>query len=486
VRLPPWGFFVFIKILSTHLGGKIMGRISDATIQKVKEVDLVFLAEQLGDSLNKVGSSYFTYRNEGENTPSVSINPSKGVWKDFAGTAGGRDAISYYVYRINHTENYPKGKEFIEVVEKVCELCGITIEYKNGESREFNHVEYKPRDIIVRAAEKATDERLNEVYKAMLKEFSIQEQHLRHLKEVRQISPSHAQLRGYGSYVQDNRERYIRTKAIKSSVRRLEGIPGFAEMKGNYGLYWSMVGRAGMLIPFRNLINQIVGFQVMYDERPELIKADGDLRIHMKDYNNFNIIQKSTGELLGQANRNQLPLTSEWGTISLALGSKYGWLSSPINPEKGIYNGAEIGEPLPYHTAVPIQAFMNWKLHKNHIREHMNLDEVWWGEGPLKGDIAADFTNKLHLQVAGVAQWRLLLEPTKELKPKRVVFAFDADAQDKEDTVGLNVTNAVKEAKKELQPLGIDVAIALWPSNVAKGLDDLFHAGYKPKIIDIP
>lgn len=87
--------------------------------------------------------------------------------------------------------------------------------------------------------------------------------------------------------------------------------------------------------------------------------------------------------------------------------------------------------------------------------------------------------------MAGVAQWRLLIEPAKELRPKRVVFAFDADAQDKEE-VGSNVTNAVMEAKKELQPLGIDVAIALWPSNVAKGIDDLFHAGYKPKIIDIP
>jgi hypothetical protein len=257
-------------------------------------------------------------------------------------------------------------------------------------------------------------------------------------------------------------------------------------MKGRYGLYWSMVGRAGMLIPFRNIHNQIEGFQVMYDERPELIKADGDLRIHMNDYNHFKVIQKSTGELLGEANRSQLPFISELGSITLELGQKYGWFSSPINPEKGIFKGAEIGNPVPYHTAIPIQELLNWTLHKGDIREHMNVDDVWWGEGPLKGDIAADFTKRLHLQVAGVSQWRLLLEPTKQLKPKRIVFAFDADAQDKGDTVGLNVMNAVKEAKQELQPLGINIAIALWPSKVAKGIDDLFHAGYKPKIIDIP
>ncbi len=463
-----------------------MGRISDVTIQKAKDVDLIFLAQQLGDSLNRVGQTFFTYRNEGENTPSVGINPTKGIWKDFAGTAGGRDAISYYCYRVNQSTNYPKGKDFIEVVEKICELCGITIEFENGEFREFTNVEYKPREMVVRAAEKASTDRLHEVYSQMLKELPLQEQHLQHLKEVRKISTQYAKIRSYRSYVQDKKERYLKTKAIKHSVGNLEGIPGFAEMKGQYGLYWSMVGRAGMLIPFRNIHNQIEGFQVMYDERPEMVKAEGDLRVQMKNYNDFTIIQKSTGEVLGEGSRNQLPLTKPLGTISNELGPKYGWFSSPINPEKGIFNGAEIGNPLPYHTAVPIDVLLNWTLHKGNIRDNMEVDEIYWGEGPLKGDISADFTKKLHLQVAGVAQWRLLLEPTKALKPKKVIFAFDADAQDKEDTVGLNVMNAVREAKNELQPLGIDVAIAMWPSNVAKGLDDLFHLGYKPKIIDIP
>lgn len=463
-----------------------MGRISDVTIQKAKEVDLIFLAELLGDSLQKVGQTYFTYRNQGENTPSLGINPSKGVWKDFAGVAGGRDAISYYYYRIKRSDSYPKGAEFIEAVEKICELCGITIEYENGQFREFANVEYKPREVVVQVSEKASAERLHEVYSQMLKELPLQVQHLEHLKEVRKISPQIAKIRSYRTFVHDKKTRYENTKAIKRAAGSLDGIPGFAEMKGKYGPYWSMVGRSGMLIPFRNIHNQIEGFQVMYDERPLLVKADGDLQIKNKDYNTFSIIQKSTGEILGEGNREQIPLTSPLGSITLEPGPKYGWFSSPINPERGIFNGAEIGNPVPYHTAVPIQVLLNWTLHKGDIRDHMEVDEVWLGEGPLKGDIAADFTKQLHLQVAGIAQWRLLLEPTKQLKPKRVIFAFDADAQEKEDTVGLNVMNAVKEAKNEFTPLGIDVAIALWPSKVAKGLDDLFHLGYKPKIIDIP
>lgn len=462
-----------------------MGRIADSTIQKAKDVDLVFLAEQLGDSLNRVGKSFFTYRNAGENTPSVSINPNKGIWKDFGGIAGGRDAISYYHYRVNQSDTYPKGKDFIDVVEKVCELCGITIEYVNGELRKFQHVDYKPRELMVSASEKASDSRIDTVYRQLLKVLPLHEHHFMHLRDVRKIQPQIAKIRQYRTFVADKKERYTQTKSIKQIVKSLEGIPGFAELKGKYGMYWSIYGRAGLLIPFRNIDNQITGFQVMYDERPKVIKTDGDIQVKMKDFNNFQVFQKSTGEILGEGNRDQLPLTAEIGSITLELGPKYGWFSSPINPSSGVYNGAEIGNPLPYHTAVPIEALLNWTVHKGEIHDHMAVDEVWWGEGPLKGDIAADFTYKLHLQVAGVAQWRLLLEPTIKLKPKRVIFAFDADAQDKEDTVGLNVTNAIKEAKNELSPLGIDVAIAMWPTHVAKGIDDLFHAGYKPKIIDI-
>lgn len=464
-----------------------MGRISARTIQQVREIDLVFLADILGDTLNRVGQTYFTYRNEGERTPSVAINPNKGIWKDFAGTAGGNDSISYYHYRKNQSGTYPKGRDFLKTVEELCELCGITIEYEDGNSREFEATQYKPRDIVVTATEKAPSDRLHDVYSKVMKLLPLNTAHITHLKEVRKIPLQYARIRSYRSYTLDKKERYDMTKNIKRSVGSLEGVPGFAELKGKYGLYWTMVGKSGMLIPFRNIFNQIEGFQIMYDERPKLIKADGDLHIQMKDYDSFNIVQKSTGEILGESNRNELPIHTNLGSISVELGPKYGWFSSPINPEKGVLNGAEIGRPLlPYHTAVPIQALLNWTVHKGDIHEHMNVDEIWWGEGPLKGDISADFTSKLHLQVAGVAQWRLLLEPTKQLKPKRVVFAFDADAQDKEDSVGLNVLNAVKEAKQELQPLGIDVAIAMWPSSVAKGLDDLFHAGYKPKIIDIP
>jgi hypothetical protein len=410
--------------------------ITEETINKARNIDLLFLAQQLGESLLRSGQSYFTYRNGGENTPSLSINPSRHVWKDFGGSVGGKDAISFYCYRV-YDNPYPKGKEFIKAVEEVCELCGIPIEYEDGQKREFNNVEYKPRMEIGKEAPKAEPTVLHHVYSNWAKLLKLQQHHLEHLKEIRKIGFQVANIRMYRTFSADIKERYLVTKELMTKGCKVEGIPGFAAKEGKFGPYWTSIGRAGMLIPFRSITNEIQGFQIMFDEKP-------------------------------------------------ANGQKYGWFSSPINPEKGILQGAEIGNPtLPYHAAVPIQVLLNWTLHKGELSEQMHTDTVWWGEGALKGDIASNFTKQIHLQVPGVNNWRLLLEPTIALQAKRVIFSFDADAQAKEESVQINVLNAIEGAKKELEPLGIELAIALWPLEKGKGIDDLFLSGYKPQIVSI-
>lgn len=413
-----------------------MAFITEETINKAKNIDLLFLAQQLGESLQRSGQSYFTYRNGGENTPSLSINPTRHVWKDFGGTVGGSDSLSFYCYRV-YDNPYPKGNDFVKAVEEVCELCGIPIEYEDGKKREFTNVEYKPRLEIIKEAPKASSEILNLVYFEWAKMLKLQQHHLTHLKEIRKIGLQVAQIRLYRTFTPDIKERYLVTRELIAKGHKVEGIPGFAAKEGKYGPYWTTIGRAGMLIPFRSITNEIQGFQIMFDEKP-------------------------------------------------ANGQKYGWFSSPLNPDKGVLQGAEIGNPtLPYHTAAPIQVLLNWTLHKGELKDHMMVDTVWWGEGALKGDIASDFTKQIHLQVPGVNNWRLLLEPTIALKPKRVILSFDADAQTKEESVQTNVLNAIEGAKAELEPLGIELAIALWPLEKGKGIDDLFLNGYKPQIVSI-
>ncbi|MYL35460.1 DUF3854 domain-containing protein [Pontibacillus yanchengensis] len=465
-----------------------MGLVTEETIEKARNVDLLFLAQQMDEPLQRVGGNYFTYRNGGERTPSLSISPQKGMWKDFSGTDGGYSGISFYAYRHYNTST-PKGRDFIESVKAICKLCGITIEYKNGKQEENNHVEYKARKEINQVATKASVDQLHTFYQEWLRLNSCSPSHKEHLKEVRNINPSVAKVRFYRSLDAEQKERYKLVKEMKKNLGEPSGVPGFVLKKGKYGPYWTAYGKAGLMIPFRDIHNQIQGMQIMYDERPQLVQSSGELQVQMKDWSNFIVINSSTGEKVGEYHRNQLPLEFENGNVFIELGPKYGWFSKAPNEEHGILDGAEIGNPIPYHCAVPAKALLNWTVHKGTVHDyqhHVDSETVWWGEGPLKGDIASEYTKQIHLQVPGVNQWRLLLEPTKELMPKRVIFSFDADAQTKEETVQVNVLNAIEEAKQELQPLGIELAIALWPAEKGKGLDDLMNAGYRPKIVSIP
>ncbi len=309
----------------------------------------------------------------------------------------------------------PRGQEFVDTVKAICQLCGITIKYSDGNKEEYNDVEYKPRREFDPATNKASADQLHKVYQEWLRLNTCHSEHINHLEEVRNITPSTAKIRFYRSLMNDHRDRYSKVKEMKRKCGDPEGVPGFVVKKGKYGPYWTAHGKSGLMIPFRNIYNQIQGMQIMYDERPELVEQEGDVHVQMKDYNNFRVIDTSSGEVLGDYHREDLPLEVENGRVFLELGSKYGWFSKAPNEEQGILDGAEIGNPIPYHCAVPAKALLNWTVHKGSIhnfKQHVDSETVWWGEGPLKGDIASEFTKQIHLQVPGVNQWRLLVEPT--------------------------------------------------------------------------
>jgi len=115
----------------------------------------------------------------------------------------------------------------------------------------------------------------------------------------------------------------------------------------------------------------------------------------------------------------------------------------------------------------------------------MDTSTVWWGEGPLKGDISSEYTEQVHLQVGGIKSYESLLAPTIALGAKEVIISFDADAQSKEDDVGKTVLNCVEMARRELPKHGIQPRIALWSIEQSKGIDDLLNSGYKPNIYNL-
>jgi len=83
---------------------------------------------------------------------------------------------------------------------------------------------------------------------------------------------------------------------------------------------------------------------------------------------------------------------------------RYKWVSS-----KGYCAGCSPGVPV--HVAGPPSA----------------NSEVWIVEGPIKADIVALKLNHLVLAVAGVGNWAGVIPIIRDLKPKRVIVAYDMD-----------------------------------------------------------
>ncbi|WP_158630122.1 DUF3854 domain-containing protein [Cohnella sp. AR92] len=463
-----------------------MPRISQDTMNRIEELDLAEFATLLGDQLTREGRHYYTYRNDGENTPSLCITPSKRMWTAFGSTEGGRDAISYYAYR-KFNNPYPTGEKFIEAVEGVAEIAGIEIEYEGGQKWTPAGFTGQPK---VKNAPPAPPESpkkdnpiLNQFNRRVMEEFPLQLEHVNHFKEKRKLNDRQIQARQYRSLTENKQARYSVTNKIMKELGEPEGIPGFMFLKGKQANYWTLGGRPGILLPFRDIFNHVHGFQLRYDNPQVEVVVKGKGSYHVQGSDEIKVVDKETGSIIWEGKEEQLPQVLPGPVVILSKRRWYGWLASSPAPERGILKGTS-SDPAPYHCAVPTSVLERWRPGQS-IKEVMDTSTVWWGEGPIKGDIAADFTEEPHLQAAGVSSWRILLEPTLELKPKRVILGFDADAQTKEDSVGKAVLNCIKGAKPILNEHGIELAIYVWPEEAGKGIDDLFNNGFKGHLFPI-
>ena len=127
-----------------------------------------------------------------------------------------------------------------------------------------------------------------------------------------------------------------------------------------------------------------------------------------------------------------------------AAGGRYTWLSS-----RGFNVGCSPGVPV-------------------HVAGKVSVNgEVWITEGPLKGDIASLKLGRVVLAVAGVGNWAGIIPIIRELKPERVIIAFDMD----------KISNSAVKLHNEalinyLIRHGIQTFEADWDIHF-KGLDDL-------------
>lgn len=328
---------------------------------------------------------------------------------------------------------------------------------------------------------KKEDVALNRVYRALIYCTHLNAKHRSHLMSIsRQLTENQIKVRQYRSFPEKP------WQVVKEVSERLTdsdfvGIPGFYLREGKYGQYFTLNGFTGILIPFRNYFNEIIGFQYRVDD----VKNDLTIRNAIKGFEARVVEQPNKVECSlargkikvyeGELNKEWKAIRDEKGQliaeVKLSVGQRYFWLSS-ANKE----GGAGVGNPAPVHVSVPSEDLKQWKTGtKRSVRV------VWLGEGPLKNDIAVDKIIELYdpeeledigttmIGLPGVNSWRLALPYLKEMDVEMVNIAFDADAINNQ-----YVKQHLFDCAKMLKSLGYSANVVLWNENDGKGLDDLF------------
>lgn len=330
---------------------------------------------------------------------------------------------------------------------------------------------------------------------------AIRPEHIAHFANVRKIGAETIAIRGYSSYPEKPWEtaknvlgQLFDNPAFKDKSFK-QGLPGFYLDKYNN---WTMVRHQGFLIPYRDLHNQIVGFQIRNDNPPNMVAVDSrfyeGLKAVLKQPNFVQVLDD--GEIIAElemkvGQKLEFKRGDKIGYVKLKQGQRYVWLSS-ANKLGGTGAGG-LDNPLPYHVAVPSADLQGnnelVKLHQDSEEHGVSIksDSVWITEGALKADLAVDHivnayadeldvVGKVMLAVPGVNTWRSLIPALEAMEAKRVNIAFDMDAAQNED-VQKHFLEMVQYLKEKYE-----VYIALWSLDHAKGIDDCLALGYKASL----
>lgn len=130
------------------------------------------------------------------------------------------------------------------------------VHYLDPESIPQSDVEIVHADSVP----KKDNTHLDMVYRTLIEEATLTDEHMYHLRHVRNFSDQEIERRQYRSM--GGGDRYKVTKRILNRLEdkgALLGVPGFFTKQGNGGSYWTMAGADGLLIPFRSIINEIIG-----------------------------------------------------------------------------------------------------------------------------------------------------------------------------------------------------------------------------------
>lgn len=261
-------------------------------------------------------------------------------------------------------------------------------------------------------------------------------------------------------------------------------------------------GTQGMLVPYYDEFNRVMGFQVRVDQPKKYSKLiepfklhDGDMRMYINHDNTYKTYFYSAanrnGELLTQGKLDdQKEITISYGddvmkdecTFKIETQAKYYWVSS-----SAAQDGADNSGKLPIQVAYNPEIA---KLNPDDSEDYQKLKEyiqkpkaVWLTEGGLKGYIAVNNLSKNFsdeelekcgrdvLAVAGVNSYHKFLPMLKKLNVHTVTIAYDMDMLTN-DQVAANYSELVNM----LNANGYRVILAGWDPDAAKGIDDALVA----------
>ncbi|MEK4487973.1 CHC2 zinc finger domain-containing protein [Psychrobacillus sp. FSL H8-0484] len=442
-----------------------MARISQETIEQVKAVSILELAQQLGDHPKRLGKSYQVNcpnQSHTEKTPDTYIDPNRNIFTCFgAGGCGakGNNSIPYYSW--HEFGGYEPGEHFIKSVRGIADLMGIPVKTVDGNIISKGSETYKPREIKRYVElEAQSPEIVDRVYRVFLSLCPIRPHHSQEWLQERKYTKEQIEIMQLRS-VPSNQEWIRIYELMHSKGYPFERIPGFAQQ----------------FIP-----------EFMEHPFPKALVEQDNERKGIWHY----APSASEGYFI--------PVRDEYGRIiRLRVRKdkgkpKYVWFSSQHNLEveehllKLRKNGVTSGAPV--NVVVPASFMKHWKP-GTHITDVFRVDTVLSTEGEHKSYISA---NKLEIPIwgaPGVGNFKDMIPMIQSWGVKKFIIAYDMDTLQKVD-------DSVKSAKtqqtlfdtltifaKEVIKLGIDVYLWSWNLKDGKGLDDLLLQNKLPLEVNL-
>lgn len=438
-----------------------MAKISQESVERVKAVTLVDLAQALGLPTKRVGKQLFIpcpnpSHNESKlDTCCIEIN--KNIFNCFqCADVKGNNAISLYSwYQFGQREG-----KFKESVLGVAQLMGIEVRDDLGAIMKPGSNTYKPSVRIISQEQELVPQPIQVVdafYRALLQLCPLRQEHVDELMVKRRYSVEEINLYMFRSV--PSLDEWINIyKHLKSLNYSFERIPGLSQIfQPDF---------------FESKIPRELGEVGIF--------TDSNGKKHNGHW--FYVLSVSKGYFIPVFNEDGLIVRLR---VRRDSGDpKYVWFSSTHNLEientitKARRNGVSSGAPITIE--IPPKYLKGWQRGVN-VTNIFRTRTLLITEGEHKAKISAKTFNVFAAGLPGVGNFNEILNLIPKWNVQKLIIAYDMDTFQRSDNSSESVKKQatlmeiVNRFANEVAKLGVDSVIWTWNLNDGKGLDDLVH-----------